>query len=93
MNVKTSSFAPIVTFVTTGEFKADKTTVYGLTPSLIVSPHGSHVTREVTFGCTEATGVDGAGGKHEVSDPAGAKIVCRRQVPSSELEVCVRVML
>lgn len=72
MNVNTSSSGPMVTLVMTGEFKADKTTVYGFLPPDTVSPQGSQVfIVVVTFGVTFATEEGGGvGGIQLVSEPA-----------------------
>lgn len=43
--VNTSSLGPIVTFVITGEFNAERTTVYGLLPPEMVRPQGSQVVK------------------------------------------------
>lgn len=67
MKVKTSSFGPIVTFVTTGEEMAAREMLYGLTPPVIVNPQGSQVLMPlVTFGVTTA-GLEGVGGWQELS--------------------------
>lgn len=67
MNVKTSSSGPIVTLVTTGDDIAARETLYGLTPPVIVNPHGSQVLIVVvTLGVTTA-GFVGAGGWQLVS--------------------------
>lgn len=70
INVKTSSFERIVTFVIVGELIADRTMVYGIFPPLMVRPHGSHVFKvSVTFGCIDAI-LCGVVGIQDVSDPA-----------------------
>ena len=65
----------MVTFVIIGEPKADKTTVYGFCPSLIVRPHGSHVvSTSVTFECMIAGSTVEGGVRHEVSVPPAKSV-------------------
>ena len=74
--VKTSSSAPIVTFVIIGESSAASTTVYGFLPLVMVSPHGSQVVSvPVTFGLITARPEVLAGVvRHDVSLPAASRL-------------------
>lgn len=75
MYVKRSSFGPIVTFVTTAEFKPAIETVYGLDPPVTSNPVGWHVCSRSdadTFGVTFKS-VEGVEGKQLESPSAGRK--------------------